>query len=291
MDFVWVGSAGNTADASTGYGAVNYDYRMGRTEVSVEQFSAAQSADPRIGNGNETYWNDGIRTGGLLAPAARVSWLEAALFCNWLTSGDAYAGAYVFSAVGDLTAVDRASAVGVYGTVYVLPTEDEWYKAAYYKPIAVDYSLYAQEVAVQPASGGVDGWNYSVDGVSVNLGPDYVWAVDAGASERSGTVNMMGNVSELLESAWDGTLDDCSEFRVRRGGEYGSDLQELEAGYRLPVGVTGELSNTGFRVAVIPEPSSVALLGVGFGFLLLYRHRSHQVGPFSFSSREGRRVL
>ena len=49
------------------------------------------------------------------------------------TSGDKSLGAYQLGTGGSIT-VNRAAAISAYSTAYVLPTEDEWYKAAYYDP-------------------------------------------------------------------------------------------------------------------------------------------------------------
>jgi formylglycine-generating enzyme required for sulfatase activity len=132
MDFVDIGNAGNAAD-TTGYGAVDYDYRIGQHEVTIEQFMAVQAADARVGSGDEGYWHDGTRTVGVNAPASYVTMYESAMFCNWLTTGNAYEGTYQFNDSGILTNVlTRRQMNESGGLFYVLPTEDEWYKAAYY---------------------------------------------------------------------------------------------------------------------------------------------------------------
>ncbi len=172
VDFVAIGHAGNTADA-TGYGAVGYHYRIGKTEVSIDQFFKARAADGRIGSGFENYWNDGTRTVGNSAPASVVSWFASAMFCNWLTTGDAYTGVYQFNGSGTMTGLDRTFRNGN-GLAYVLPTEDEWYKAAYFKPNGSGYSLYASGLDSTPTWGGADGWNYFYNGTTVNPYPNYV---------------------------------------------------------------------------------------------------------------------
>ena len=152
IDFVSIGHAGNVAD-TTGYGAVGYSYRIGKTEVSIDQFLKARAADGRIGSGDENYWNDGTRTVGGSAPASVVTWFSAAKFCNWLTTGDAYAGVYQFNGSGTMTGIDRNYRNG-FGLAYVLPSEDEWYKAAYFKPDGSGYSLYASGLDSTPTWGG-----------------------------------------------------------------------------------------------------------------------------------------
>ena len=98
-------------------------------------------------------------------PTASSSWYEAAKFANWLTSGNALQGAYGFSDATTFTGVDRATALTTYGTIYVLPTEDEWYKAAYLKSDGSGYTTYATGDSVPVA--GTDA-NYN--GVSAPLG-------------------------------------------------------------------------------------------------------------------------
>lgn len=253
MEFVDIGFLTNEFDSITGYGKVNYAYRIGKYEVSIDQFTKADAADDRIGNGNENFWNDGFRSGGTNAPAARVSWIEAAKFCNWLTSSNAYAGAYLFDTNGVLTGVDRPAAAIAYGTVYLIPSEDEWYKAAFFTLIdAITYALYSVDVAdIATLHGTPDGLNFRLRSEFARPYPDFIWEARAGGEERGGTRNMLGNVSELLESAWDGELDDINEYRVRRGGEYGATLREMISTNRLPISVEGELSHTGLRVASV----------------------------------------
>ncbi len=280
IDFVAIGHAGKAAD-STGYGAVGYNYRIGRTEVSIDQFFKARAADGRIGNGNENYWNDGFRTVGVEAPASRMSWFDAAMFCNWLTTGDAYTGVYQFDGGGMMTGLDRTFRNGG-GLAYVLPTEDEWYKAAYFKADGSGYSLYASGLNSVPIHGTADGWNY-FNGGYVNEHPNDTWTVGLGAEEQNGTYNMMGNVQEWTESAEDGILNNLSEDRAVRGGEYGAFETELRSTARFAPPPSGQVSNLGFRVAVIPEPSSMLLLTFGAGALLFHRRaqRRHLGRPAS----------
>ncbi len=268
IDFVAIGQAGNAADA-TGYGAVGYNYRIGKTEVSIDQFFKARAADSRIGNGDENFWNNGALTVGVTAPASRMSWFDSAMFCNWLTTGDAYTGVYQFNGSGTMTGLDRTLRNGG-GLAYVLPTEDEWYKAAYFNPDGNGYSLYASGLDSVPIHGTVNGWNYS-NGGYVNEYPNLTWTIGFGAEEQNGTYDMNGNVLEWTQSAADGILDDLNEDRICRGGEYGSFETELRttASFTTPPEVQG--GPLGFRVAVIPEPSSVLLLTVGAGALLFHR--------------------
>lgn len=256
MEFANIGNPGNTDDL-TGFGAVDYDYCIGKLEVSIDQFSKAKAEDSRIGDGDEGYWNDGTRTVGSGAPASYVSVEEAMKFCNWLTTGDAYAGAYQFDAVAALTNVDRSAAAVAYGMVYVLPTEDEWYKAAYFRPDASGYSLYASGLNTLPAW-GAGGWNYNHSSSGYAIGPtNYLWTTGSSAQEQNGTYDMMGNISEITESPNDGTLDYITEARGARGASAFDPEYCLKASfsaYNMP-NTTMEFDRGGFRVAVIDETS------------------------------------
>lgn len=240
MDFVNIGNAGNAAD-STGYGAVGYDYRIGKLEVTADQFAASG-----VGSGNETEW------GGGSMPVAKVSWHEAARYANWLTSGDANSGAYMIGAGNKVTAIDRAAAVATYGTVYVLPTEDEWYKAAYFT--GSGYSLYANGTATVPVA--------EVDAVydrDKTTGP---WTADSGTVEQNGTFNMMGNVWEQLESAFDGNLDSIGEDMAYRGGGFWLGASKLPSTNRESDSPDTEYGNVGLRIVAIPEPGTISLMGL-----------------------------
>ena len=193
IDFVTIGNPGNAADTggTPGSGAVSYGYRIGKYEVTNAQWNTFTAAVGRpTGNSNGYNWNSLFT--GAQQPTNNVSWYEAAQFCNYLTSGDKGQGAYQFSGnntnPGDFLGVNRVAATATYGTIYVLPTKDEWYKATHYKPDSSGYSLYANGQITIPTAD--NGWNYQ--------GGSYLppWNVGTGTQERNGTFDMMGNVHE-----------------------------------------------------------------------------------------------
>ncbi len=193
--YVTIGDAGNKADKN-GHGSVGYEYKISTHEVNLTEFAKAVEADSRVGNGNENYWNDGVRRVGEKGPASMVSWYEAAKYCNWMTSGNAYKGAYGFDKDGKLTSVMSRKEILDSGSLYyVLPTEDEWYKAAYFRgPLGSDlWSLYANGTDEAPKA-GKEGSNYN----NVLKEPNCTWEI-GGALEQNDTYNMMGNVWEWLE--------------------------------------------------------------------------------------------
>jgi formylglycine-generating enzyme required for sulfatase activity len=257
MDFVNIGTPGNAAD-TTGYGAVANSYRIGKYEVKASDWAAVIAADSRVGNAGS--WSGSQPTGS-------SSWFEAAKFCNWLTSGDAYLGAYQFDGSGALTNVmTRAQMIANGGLFYALPTENEWYKAAYFNGGV--YSLYANGTDTAPVA-GTDANYWPSDGGGT-------WAVGSGAAEQNGTYDMMGNVWEWNESAWDGVLNDMTEWRVQRGGSYGDTEYSLRSSVRSSFDPAYEISWNGFRVVAIPEPASamLVLFGAGVGVVIHRLRRS-----------------
>lgn len=247
--FVTIGDASNAADGS-GYGAVGYTYQISVTEVTIAEFQRAIGA----GSGDENHWNDGYRSAGTNAPASNVSLYEAMKYCNWLTSGDVNNGAYVFSG-GVYQSTDRASAISTYGTVYALPTDDEWYKAAYYTGNSGDlWSLYANGTDAIPLHGTTDGWNYYNGGYLIGE-PNYIWTVGSGGEEQNGTYDMMGNVWEWMEDS----------NGVTRGGGYGDAENGLRSSTRGSYNPSSGNTNLGFRVVAIPEPASAMLVFFGAG--------------------------
>jgi len=125
FDFVTIGNAGNAPDSATDnlYGAVGYDYRIGKYEVTNAQWNAFTAvAGVPTGNPTIAYDQSALYIGNQ-QPTNNVSWYEAAQFCNYLTSGNKSLGAYHLGTDGSIT-VDRDAAISAYGTAYVVPTED-----------------------------------------------------------------------------------------------------------------------------------------------------------------------
>ncbi len=252
--YVTIGNAGNSNDGSgsRNYGGVSYEYKISSTEVSIAEFNASGAGD-----GDEGYWNEGTRTVGTGAPAVNVSLYEAMKYCNYLTSGNVNDGAYNFSG-GTYQSTDRASAITTYGTIYAVPTEDEWYKAAY-NVSGNSYSLYADGSGTAPTRGnGETGWSYG--GYSVTRDTAH------GTSEQNSTVNMMGNVFEWMEDP----------TGVARGGGYSSFAASMMgSSYRVD---SRDASNEDYRVGfrpveldVVPEPATAGLLMISGLLIAGYR--------------------
>jgi formylglycine-generating enzyme len=275
MDFVTISNAGNAANY--GYyprlGAVNYEYRIGKYEVTNAQWNAfTTAAGAPTGNPSSAYDQSAYFTGAQ-QPTNNISWYEAAQFCNYLTSGNKSQGVYQFNdntspthPLGlDFLGINRTAAQATYGTIYFLPTEDEWYKAAYYKPDGSGYSLYANGQDTIPAAG--NGWNYYD---KVTMGQP--WNVGTGTQEQNGTFDMMGNVWEWTETLVAPDFPD----RIEWGGSYGDYGGNACLSSSPAVGTcdppSTEYVNSGFRVASVPEPATLLLLGLD-GLALLRKRR------------------
>jgi formylglycine-generating enzyme len=300
IPYVNVGEAGNLADPATGYGAVGYDFRISKHEVTIGQYAdflnAKAQTDP-YGLYNQSMGSDlniaGISRSGSLGsytynvlgiadrPITYVSWYDAARFTNWLHNGqgngDTENGAYT------LTGNDGIVLKNSTATVW-LPSEDEWYKAAYYDPTTGagggdNYWLHAQQsdtLADNTISANYYDGDYAVtQNSSYSSGQNYLRSVGSyGVASGSyyGTLDQGGNVFE-----WnDAVIDDL--LRGLRGGSWGNLEDALLASTRDGIDPLYEDNGLGFRVAAaalvpVPEPSLSVLLLLGCG-LLLRRHKA-----------------
>ncbi len=264
-NWVTIGNPGNDAQSASnrahtqsggdGYGAVGYTYQISKYAVSIADWSTFYNDESSGKQGSfrsdYDYWNDGTRNVGATAPAVRIGFRHAAQYANWLTTGNASTGAYTINSSGDVTAIMSRDDILAAGTLYyVLPSEDEWFKAAYYNGTTEKYTLYAHGADTTPpkSTDGSTGWNYSLALSS----PNQVWTVSSGTEEQNGTFNMMGNVWEWMEDS-SGLL---------RGGGYFTD-DPSSSNRSLTYSQSSEFMDTGFRVAAIPEPGAVLFLFSG----------------------------
>jgi formylglycine-generating enzyme required for sulfatase activity len=214
-------------------------------------------------------------------PVTFVNWGDAARFANWLkngqptglqTAGTTEDGSYTLNGATSeaaLLAITRNA-----GATWVIPSESEWYKAAYHQNDGVtnNYWTYPTEsnsVPVsEPPAGGANSANFrdgttgfAVTGsTSYDSNQNYLTDVGAYASSSSpyGTFDQAGNAWE-----WNEALISDSNFRGIRAGSWfdgAFSLGSFSQGYEH---ANGEYSTVGFRVALVPEPSTLVLATLG----------------------------
>ena len=272
IDFVNIGNTGNAAD-TTGYGAVPYEYRIGTYEISQDAIDKATAS----GMANVTA---GAWTGS--QPAANISWYKAAAFVNWLNTSTGNQAAYnlTFSGSWSMALWSSEQAWTAGGTnlyrnkdaFYFLPSENEWYKAAYYNAAGTNYFLYPTGSDTAPTA-VASGTNAS-SAVYNNATPVPATVNSAGGLSPYGTMGQGGNVWEWIESAQDGVNNSPSKRRLLCGGDWLGTEFTLRSSERASSGPTAESINLGFRVASVPEPSTYALLAMtAAGGLWMTRRR------------------
>lgn len=307
IDLVTVGNPGNASD-TTGYGAVNYEYKIGKYEVTIGQYAeflnAAAKSDPY------GLWDSSMQTDLMVAgisrsgasgayeytvmsvsgiapyggvsnanrPIAYITWWDAARFANWMQngqgSGSTETGAYTF--VGGQTSGTPPERNP--GAQFFVPTENEWYKAAYYSPLLNSgtggYWSYATQSNSTPGNaigGGSNQANGYVGGYAVTQSSGYStsqnYLTDVGAFTSSssyyGTFDQSGNVQEWNETGVPGGY---------RGGFWGDYAVNLSSSIRNS---NYPLMGLGFRLAAVPEPSTyaMALAGLACGGYSMWRRR------------------
>ena len=276
IDFVSIGNTDNAAD-TTSYGAVPYEYRASIHEISQNAIDKATAS----GMANVTA---GAWTGS--QPAANITWYDAAAFVNFLNTSSGKTAAYDLSWSGAawsmaLWSSEQAWTAG--GTnlyrnkdaYYFLPSENEWYKAAYYNAAGTNYFLYptASNTAPTAVASGTNADTAVYQFVSFS--PAVVTA--AGGLSSYGTIGQGGNVWEMNETAFDGSNNSPSESRALRGGSYPNDATRLVSSYHQATEPLDSVATIGFRVASVPEPSTYALLLLGAGAVYCWKRRKRSL--------------
>lgn len=321
MEMVTVGDPGNPADPSDGdeytpgiqnFGAVGYTYQIGKFEVrnseyveflnavadtdTYELYDSGMSSDGNGGilrSGSSGSYTYAVKPGYENSPVVYISYYDAARFVNWLENGQPTGAQGVGTTeTGSYTLITSgASTINVSarraGAIWVIPTEDEWYKSAHYDPTSsatsnywrypmrtdsVPYSDQAPGASSPDASMAgnfylndllTNGYN---DGYAKTGGggpyPGTNYLTDVGAYTLAegfyGTFDQGGNVSEWNEVI--DTNDPC----LRGGSWHLFGESGLRASFRdddlLPW--YGD-QITGFRVVRVPGAISLQIRSVG----------------------------
>ena len=219
-------------------------------------------------------------TRGTAKPATSVSWNEAARFVNWLNTSTGHQAAYKFadgSAVNDNIQLWTSGEAGYdvnnkYRNSlakYVLPSYNEWYKAAYYNPTNSTYYDFPNGCDTRPtAVTGGTGPNTAVYTQSGEASPTGPADVDqAGGLSSYGVMGLGGNAREWQESSFDLANSSVSSSRGSRGGSRLFAPGNLSSRNLPNNDPSFEFYLIGFRVAMVqpvPEPSMM-VIGMVFG--------------------------
>ena len=306
IDMVPVGNPGNAPDTrynATGFGSVDHVYQIGKYEVTAGQYTDFLNAvakddphglytfalgDPAVVSkganiqrmGSSPNYSYSVAADWANRPVNYVNFWDAARFANWLHNGQPMGaqgpgttedGAY--HDVGNQTLFGRSD-----GAKFFIPTEDEWYKAAYHDStvgLAASYFDYPTGTNSVPGNDVTEtihsdnNANYFINDYAI--GSPY-YRTSVGEFELSaspyGTFDQGGNLWEWNENALSGSS------RGVRGGDFVyTPVNHLKASGRYNFNPNIKGFNYGFRVASIPEPNTL-LLGVLAGIGLLWRTRA-----------------
>jgi formylglycine-generating enzyme len=311
-----IGNPGNAADIRwvdsnhpLGVGSVAIPFNMGKTEVTNAQYAAFLNAvaksDPYGLYSDSMQYSEwgGIVQSGVFGnytyavkapfgtytydnkPVVYVSSGDAMRFANWLHNGQPIGaedatttenGAYTLNGANTDSALAAVSRNG--GARWWLPSESEWYKAAYFNPGTGTYFDYPTRTNLAhppnnnpPSSDTGNSANF-VDAVFYTTGNYNYPLTDAGAYTLSGsaygTFDQGGSVWE-----WNDTLFYGSE-RGYRGSSWHNFVGAMRAVEWYSVYPSYDVYTMGFRVASIPEPNTICLTALAGSMLLLRRRRS-----------------
>jgi len=258
LTFVTIDDVGNAAD-TTSYGDVSYTYQIGKYEITEGQISA-YNADPINSTRQITTDNRGTNK-----PATSITWNECARYVNWLNIKEGLQPAYYFTTSGvndDITLWSSGEAWQLGGenlyrhkdAKYFLPSEDEWYKAAYYKSVGVNAGYWLYPTGSDTAPTAVASGTTTETAVFDFVSSDPADVDQAGGLSPYGTMGQGGNADEWIESSGDGNNDSAVESRVLRGGSWDTVAAFMQSPNRDASSPAFEFDFLGFRVASFVPP-------------------------------------
>jgi formylglycine-generating enzyme len=282
MDWTPIGNPNNPGDSyycgPNPCGAVPYAYSIGTYDVTnaqyVEFLNAKAASDPlglynlSMGSGyggitrggsSGSYTYTAI-TGRADMPVNYVSFFDSLRFANWMNngqgSGDTETGAYTLLG-GTALPSNAYTVTRNAGASIVLPSESEWHKAAYYNPVSTSYFAYPAgsntptTCSTPTATANSANCNNAVG----DLTPVGSYT---GSASPYGTFDQGGNVYQWNEAIIFGSA------RGIRGGTFFSGADSLAALFPFIFDdPSSEYRSTGFRLAMVPEPSTGLLVLAG----------------------------
>jgi formylglycine-generating enzyme required for sulfatase activity len=299
IDYASIGNAGNANDAATGslYGAVAYTYQIAKNETTIAQYAEFLNAVAKTDSyglynasmttsyingitqsGSSGSFTYSVNPGSGNKPITYVSWFDAARFCNWLQNGQPE-GAQDASSTEDGAYTLLGAMSGIIekngGAKAWIPTESEWYKAAYYDPNKGGVGVggyWAQATQSNTLAGntiGVAGsanyWNGNFVGYPVAALTN-VGAYGVNSQSAYGTNDQAGNVWEWNDGIF-------SWQRGQRGGSWSNVVDPLASSFQSGNDPSFEDILYGFRVASVPEPTSLVLTMLAGSVMLIRRKR------------------
>lgn len=266
IETVTIGNPGNAGEQSrlasgdpTFYGAVPYTFSMGKYEVTAGQYTAFLNAvaatdtyglyhirmdydaDPtRNGCNIKRHGAPGSYTYSVAPdwanrPVNWVSWADAVRFANWLHNGQPKGaqdltttedGSYFINGIGQGNDTQLEDVLREPDATWVVPTDNEWYKAAYHKNDGVtgnywnygtSSDFFPDNDLIDPDPGNNATFHEGVfgDPEGYTIGSPY-YRTEGGAHENSssayGTFDQAGNMMEFTE-----TVPESDIRRMRDG--------------------------------------------------------------------------
>ena len=309
LPLVNIGNPKNKADVTPNgtYGATSYEFRISQTETTVSDYVAFLNAAAKYttdSNGNKLEYLENLYsakemgrdkqiqaqvirtgdgkngytytagTGTEMQPMANISWLSAARFANWMHNGQPIqtgytanpgteSGAYKFDSNNSFPIRDI-------GAKYWIPSEDEWYKAAYFQPSGSTgdgkYWYFPTKSDTQPFVGTAADYSAS-NSANYNsiVNPDKLNP----AGSFSATSSYYG-IRDMAGSLWEWTEGLVKDFknennsRIVRGGSWSLGFLNPLKSVRRDYTQDEVDDDTGFRLAS-SEPATVAKAEINQG--------------------------
>ncbi|MCA9238856.1 MAG: SUMF1/EgtB/PvdO family nonheme iron enzyme [Planctomycetales bacterium] len=276
IPFVTIGSPGNAPDtvvpdpvsAPLPRGSVDYTYRMAKYEISEEIIAKANALSASAGD------SLGLTVDisrGPQKPATGLSWFDAARFVNWLNEEKGIAPAYKFNSSDEFQLWEPTdpgyNPKNLFRNTlarYVLPSADEWHKAAYYDPVNNQYWLYPYGSDDPPTA--VPSGHDPGTAVYNQNGPADVQL--AGGESPFGVVGLAGNVADFEETTRDLLNLVPTADRGASGGGWIFQLPvNLAASFRNSGSVGAQQPRIGVRIVSVPEPETSVLAAALFAMI------------------------